>query len=99
MLKRAILHRKNALFYKTSAGAQVGDAYMSLIHTCGLAKINAFEYLTALNAHARLLAADPAAWMPWTFRQTLARLADAPGAGRHSPRHRAVHPARASPCG
>ncbi|HVT56886.1 MAG TPA: hypothetical protein VHR45_00675 [Thermoanaerobaculia bacterium] len=35
-LKKAILHRKNALFFKTSKGAQVADLYMSLIHTCEL---------------------------------------------------------------
>ena len=28
VLKRAILHRKNALFYKTAAGARVGDTFM-----------------------------------------------------------------------
>ena len=33
-LKMAILHRKNSLFYKTLNGAQVGDLFMSLIHTC-----------------------------------------------------------------
>jgi hypothetical protein len=32
-LKKAILHRKNALFYKTKNGARVGDAFMSLIYT------------------------------------------------------------------
>ena len=32
-LKKAILHRKNALFYKTINGARVGDLFMSLIHT------------------------------------------------------------------
>jgi hypothetical protein len=35
-LKRAVLHRKNALFYKTLHGAEVGDVLMSLIHTCQL---------------------------------------------------------------
>jgi hypothetical protein len=35
-LKRAVLHRKNALFYRTLNGAEVGDLFMSLIHTCGL---------------------------------------------------------------
>jgi hypothetical protein len=30
-LKKAILHRKNALFYKTQNGADVGDIFMSLI--------------------------------------------------------------------
>jgi transposase len=33
-LKKAILNRKNALFYKTLYGAGVGDLFMSLIHTC-----------------------------------------------------------------
>ncbi len=32
-LKRAILHGKNSLFYKTENGARVGDLFMSLIHT------------------------------------------------------------------
>jgi hypothetical protein len=35
-LKKAILHRKNFLFYKTENGARVGDLFMSLIHTCEL---------------------------------------------------------------
>jgi hypothetical protein len=30
-LKRAILHRNNALFYKTNRGAHVGDLFMSRI--------------------------------------------------------------------
>ncbi|HEX9872391.1 MAG TPA: transposase, partial [Candidatus Tectomicrobia bacterium] len=33
-LKKAILHRKNSLFFKTKNGAEVGDIYMSLIYTC-----------------------------------------------------------------
>lgn len=35
-MKKAILHSKNALFYKTHRGAHVGDLFMSLIHTCEL---------------------------------------------------------------
>ena len=45
-LKKAILNRKNALFYKTRNGARVGDLYMSLIHTCELCGGNPFDYLT-----------------------------------------------------
>ena len=73
-LKRAVLHRKNALFYKTMNGARVGDLFMSLIHTCRLCGANSFEYLTELQRHARELAARPAEWMPWNYRETLARL-------------------------
>ena len=31
ILKKAILHRRNSLFYKTLNGARVGDLFMSLI--------------------------------------------------------------------
>jgi hypothetical protein len=72
-LKRAVLHRKNALFYRTLHGAQVGDLFMSPIHTCQLCGANSFEYLTELQHHARELAARPAEWMPWNYRQTLDR--------------------------
>jgi transposase len=71
-LKRAVLHRKNALFYKTLHGAEVGDLFMSLIHTCQLCGANSFEYLTELQRHVKELAANPAEWMPWNYRQTLA---------------------------
>jgi transposase len=72
-LKRAVLHRKNALFYRTLNGAQVGDLFMSLIHTCELCHANSFDYLTELQRHAQELAANPAAWMPWSYRETLGR--------------------------
>ena len=43
-LKKAIMHRKNSLFYQTQNGADVGDLYMSLIHTCELNNVNPFDY-------------------------------------------------------
>ena len=58
-LKKAILHRKNALFYKTRNGAKVGDLFMSLIYTCQLNGANPFDYLTELQRHADALANDP----------------------------------------
>ena len=48
---------------------------MSLIHTCELNQVNPFDYLTELQRHARELAANPAEWMAWSYRETLARLA------------------------
>jgi len=72
-LKKAILHRKNALFYKTQNGAQVGDVFMSLIHTCQLNGVNPFDYLTELQTHAADLACRPQDWMPWNYRETLQR--------------------------
>ena len=72
-LKRAVLHRKNALFFLTLNGAQVGDLFMTLIHTCQLCSANSFDYLTELQRHAPELAAEPAEWMPWNYRETLQR--------------------------
>jgi transposase len=73
-LKKAILHRKNSLFYKTVKGAEVGDLFMSLIHTCELNGVTSFDYLTELLRHADELKQNPSAWMPWNYRDTLARL-------------------------
>jgi len=67
--------RKNSLFYKTLHGAQVGDLYMSLIHSCELNGANPFDYLSELLRHAEELKANPSEWMPWNYRETLARLA------------------------
>jgi transposase len=72
-LKKAILHRKNALFYKTMNGARVGDLFMSLIHTCELNKANPFDYLTELLRHPAETKVSPAEWMPWNYRETLER--------------------------
>ena len=62
-LKKAILHRKNALFYRTINGAHVGDLFMSLIHTAELGGVNPFDYLTELLRHPRELAESPANWI------------------------------------
>ncbi|MGA9754896.1 MAG: IS66 family transposase, partial [Desulfobaccales bacterium] len=70
-LKKAILHRKNSLFYKTPNGAAVGDLFMSLIHTCRLNGVNPFDYLTELQQHAGELARNPQDWMPWNYQATL----------------------------
>ena len=66
-MKKAILHRKNALFYKTLNGARVGDLFMSLIHTCCLNGVNPVDYLTALQEHAAEIAQNPEKWLPWNY--------------------------------
>jgi len=71
-LKKAILHRKNSLFYKTQNGADVGDLFMSLIYTCQLNEVNPFDYLTQLQVHSDQVAASPHLWLPWNYREALA---------------------------
>ncbi len=71
-LKKAILHRKNAYFYRSERGARVGDLFMSLIHTAELSGAHPFDYLTELQRHQRELAKNPSDWMPWNYRESVA---------------------------
>ena len=91
VLKMAIRHRKNSLFYKTQRGADVGDCLMSLIYSCQFEGVEPFGYLTALQRHKNAVAANPAGWLPWNYQASLdaivnAAQADAePHAGRPAP--------------
>ena len=73
-LKTAIMHRKNSLSYKTLHGAEVGDIFMSLIHTCQLNDVNPFDYLMALDKHGEAVRQQPTRWLPWNYRETMAAL-------------------------
>ena len=59
------------MFYRTLNGADVGDLFMSLIHTCQLCSANCFDYLTELQRHVQEVAAKgkPGEWMPWNYRE------------------------------
>jgi len=76
-LKLVVLHRKNALFYRTINGASVSDLFMSLIHTCGLNGVNSFDYLVELLRNHGEVAASPRDWMPWNYGETLSLAAAA----------------------
>jgi hypothetical protein len=75
-LKKAILHRKNAMFYKTRNGAHVGDMYMSLIYTCELSGANAFDYLNQLQLNVADATEYPERWMPWNYRENVRATSD-----------------------
>jgi transposase len=71
VLKRAILHRKGSLFFKTQHGAYIGDLFMSLIHTCTLNHVNPFHYLTTLQKNSSELFKNPKRWLPWNYQGAL----------------------------
>lgn len=77
-LKMAIRHRNNSLFYRNERGALVGDIYMTILYTAELQGKNPLHYLTELMLHEKAVTEDPAVWLPWTYRDTLAALRDAP---------------------
>jgi len=66
-LKRAIMHRKNSLFYRSITGARTGDTFMSLIHSAELNGVEPFEYLIELLKHPEEVRQDPSQWMPWSY--------------------------------
>jgi transposase len=74
VLKMAIRHRKNSLFYRTLHGAYIGDLFMSLIHTCRLSKANPLHYLVALQRHSHEVFKNPHAWLPWNYEVAAAGL-------------------------
>lgn len=67
-LKRVVLHRKNALFFRTEHGAAVGDILMSVIETCRVNGIRAGDYLLQVLRNRRAVWDDPSGWMPWNYQ-------------------------------
>lgn len=72
ILKAAIRHRDNSLFYKTLNGAKVGDFFMSVIQTCRLNGKDPFHYLTTIRRFIKQVRDNPALWMPWNYQATSA---------------------------
>ncbi len=74
MLKRAVLNRKNAYFYRNETGAKIGDILMSVIETSALNKINPWEYLIAIQKYQEDVRANPNLWMPWLYEERVKEL-------------------------
>ena len=53
----------------------MGDLFMSLIRADELNGVNPFDYLIELQRHAGELKRVLSEWMPWVYRETLARIA------------------------
>ena len=73
-LKPSQRHRKNSLFFKTEAGADVADVLLSMIRTCVANSVDPVHYLTTIATHAKQARLSPEPWLPWTYQQTLERL-------------------------
>jgi transposase len=66
-----VLGRKNAFFYKTSAGAAVADTIMSVGVTAQINGINVFDYFNDLQRYKAEVKKNLENWLPWTYRETL----------------------------
>ena len=67
LIKRSVLNRKNAYFFKTEAGAKIADVLMSTIETCSLNGINPYSYLVDIQKNREAVLACPSEWLPWNY--------------------------------
>ena len=70
-IKLVVLHRKNALYYKNDTGAAVSDVIMSIIQTCKLNNVSAYEYLVTIIENQTEARKNPHCWLPWNYLQQL----------------------------
>ena len=80
ILRRIAHYRNGSLYYRTLEGAKVGDCWMSVIRTAEKAGVNVFDYLVALLEHPNDVMANPMAWLPWTYVETLMAFEEASAA-------------------
>jgi len=73
-IKKVVLFRKNSLFFKNELGAEIGDIFLSIIHTCELNGVNAFDYITQLQKNSEEVKKNPSKWLPWNYNETLDQL-------------------------
>jgi transposase len=68
-LKQFILMRKNSMFFKTEHGAAVGDVLSSLIRTCRLNGVNAWDYLVTIIRNKKEARINPHLYLPWNYKR------------------------------
>lgn len=78
LVKTAIPHRKNSMFYKTENGAAVGDCLMSLSQTCVANGESPYEYFITLQKNSKHAAKNPQLWLPWNYKNTLRSIGSSP---------------------
>ncbi len=67
LIKLVVRNRKNAGYFKTQAGAWVGDILTSIIAICQENGVNVFDYLTTVQCNRAAVRANPVAWLPWNY--------------------------------
>jgi transposase len=74
LLKRAIRHRKNSLFFKNQVGAAVADILMSILMTAVNNKLEPVKYVNDLLDFPDHRKKNPKLWLPWNYTKTVAKL-------------------------
>lgn len=74
-IKLVVLHRKNALYYRNDTGAAVSDVISSIIQTCKLNNVSAYEYLVAIIENQTEVRKNPDKWLPWNYNEQVKKIA------------------------
>lgn len=74
-LRKAVILRKNSLFFKTTHGAEIFDVLASIISTCNLNNINSFDYLLTLMNNKTEVRLHPELWLPWNYQKQKKKVA------------------------
>ncbi|MCB1113074.1 MAG: IS66 family transposase [Chlamydiia bacterium] len=75
LIKRSVLNRKNAYFFRTETGAKIADILMSIIETCVYNNVNPWKYLISIQEHSQEIRRNPYLWTPWHYYDRLKELA------------------------
>jgi transposase len=70
-LKLVVLHRKNALYYRNDTGAAVADCIMSIIETCKLNQVSAYDYIVTVIENYSRVRKNPSRWLPWNYLEQI----------------------------
>lgn len=71
LLKEMIRYRKRSLFFGTCYSACYASAYMSVIATCHMHKVDAIDYLAQLQLNEHRVWQDPGRWLPWNYQDQI----------------------------
>lgn len=71
LIKRAVLNRKNAYFFRNETGAKIADILMSVMETCVLNEVNPYNFLIAIQQYQDDVRRNPMLWLPWVYEKRL----------------------------
>jgi transposase len=74
LIKRAVLNRKNAYFFRNETGAKIADILMSIMETCILNNVNPQNFLIAMQEYQEDVRRNPTLWVPWIYEKRLKEL-------------------------
>ena len=84
-LRLPVRLRDGAPLFRSTVGAAVAAGLWTLLVTTILNKINAFEYLNALQRHQDDVKSHPSLWLPWNFQRRVDELGRQPRTGPAPP--------------